>query len=81
MWTEEIKGPGTLWREASDALGRHTVHWQEKNAPGNGVLEQVETKAQEAWRGLWADSQPVPPWEWRKRPRRTNLIGLDIFSY
>jgi micrococcal nuclease len=30
------------------------------------VLEELEKKAREAKKGLWADPQPVPPWEWRK---------------
>lgn len=28
-------------------------------------FEEIEAKARQA--GLWADSSPVPPWEWRKR--------------
>lgn len=30
-------------------------------------LGQLEQKAREARRGLWADPHPTPPWEWRKR--------------
>ena len=43
--------------------------WYRKYAPGDTVLETLETEAREAKRGLWADPQPVPPWEWRKRGR------------
>jgi micrococcal nuclease len=31
------------------------------------MLEGIEKEAREARKGLWADPQPVPPWEWRKR--------------
>ncbi|MBU1235402.1 MAG: thermonuclease family protein [Gammaproteobacteria bacterium] len=29
--------------------------------------EAAETRAKAARRGLWADAEPVPPWEWRHR--------------
>lgn len=46
--------------------------WYRKHAPGDSVLEGLETEAREGQKSLWADRQPVPPWEWRKlgRPRR-----------
>jgi hypothetical protein len=31
------------------------------------VLEGLESDAREPKKGLWADLQPVPTWEWRKR--------------
>ena len=41
--------------------------WYRKYAPGDTVLEGLEHEAREARRGLWVDSVPIPPWEWRKR--------------
>jgi len=41
--------------------------WYRKYAPRDTVLEGLEKEAREARKGLWADSQPVPPWEWRKQ--------------
>jgi len=46
--------------------------WYRKYAPENRKLERLETEAREAKNGLWADPQPVPPWEWRKRKERCN---------
>ncbi|MBK8277067.1 MAG: thermonuclease family protein [Nitrospira sp.] len=43
--------------------------WYRKYAPRDTVLEQLETDAREGRKGLWADPQPVPPWEWRKKSR------------
>ena len=36
---------------------------------GGTVLEGLETEVREAKKGLWADPQPVPPWEWRQLRR------------
>lgn len=41
--------------------------WYRKYAPDNRELEQLETEARGAGKGLWADPHLVPPWEWRKR--------------
>lgn len=30
-------------------------------------LRQAQAQARSAGRGLWAGSDPIPPWEWRKR--------------
>ena len=45
--------------------------WYRKYAPGDSVLEGLEKEARETWKGLWADPQPVPPWEFRKIDRIT----------
>ena len=34
------------------------------------MLEGFENEAREGRKGLWADPQPVPPWEWRKGSKR-----------
>ncbi len=41
--------------------------WYRKYAPGDTVLDGLETEAQARRIGLWADPQPVPPWECWKR--------------
>lgn len=40
--------------------------WFRRYAPGDSVLEGLEQEAREAKRGLWADANPVPPWDWRQ---------------
>lgn len=41
--------------------------WYRKYAPGDAMLEGLEIEAREAQIGLWADPNPIPPWEWRKK--------------
>lgn len=55
-------------------LGRELVRegfcwWYRKFSPENTTLEKLETEAKEARKGLWADPNPIPPWEWRKAQR------------
>jgi micrococcal nuclease len=39
-------------------------------------LEKLGTEAQAAKRGLWAEADPVPPWEWRAlRNERSNVTS------
>jgi len=51
-------------------LVRQGMCWRyRKYAPLDAELEKLEKDAREVKKGLWADPQPVPPWEWRKRKR------------
>lgn len=40
--------------------------WDRKAAPNNDSLWKLERDARTEQRGLWKDSDPIPPWEWRK---------------
>jgi len=37
--------------------------------PCDTVQEELEKAAREAKKGLWANQNSMPPWEWRKRSR------------
>ncbi len=39
--------------------------WYRKYAPRDAALERLESEAREGKRGLWSQSGPIPPWEWR----------------
>jgi micrococcal nuclease len=43
--------------------------WHYRQYSKNKRLQQAEDEARSAKRGLWADRDPVPPWEWRKTGR------------
>lgn len=41
--------------------------WQYTRYDRSAVLARYQLDAVEAGRGLWADPNPIPPWEWRRR--------------
>jgi endonuclease YncB( thermonuclease family) len=45
--------------------------WDRKQAPQDTQLEALEKEARDSQKGLWADPDPVPPWEWQKNARAT----------
>ena len=55
---------------ANEEMIRSGLAWvYRKYAQGYDYLYAIENEAKSAKRGLWADSNPVPPWEWRKQRR------------
>jgi hypothetical protein len=51
--------------------------WYREYAPADTSLERLEREARQAGRGLWAATEPVPPWEWRARRRGDRSAGPD----
>jgi endonuclease YncB( thermonuclease family) len=49
--------------------------WYRKYAPNDTTLAQLEAQARTAKRGLWADANSVPPWEWRKGQRASSTAA------
>ena len=43
--------------------------WYKKYAPNDRTLKALEAGARAEKRGLWADKNPIPPWEWRRIER------------
>ncbi len=43
--------------------------WYQKFAPNDWTLKALEAGARAKNRGLWADKNPIPPWEWRRMQR------------
>jgi len=43
--------------------------WYRNFAPDDRELEQAEAAAKRERRGLWRDTNPVPPWDWRRQQR------------
>ncbi|HET7833334.1 MAG TPA: thermonuclease family protein [Gallionella sp.] len=45
---------------------RRGMAWEYSHFHRNRALVELQNEARRAPRGLWAQSKPVPPWEWRK---------------
>lgn len=45
---------------------RRGMAWEYSHFHGNRELVALQEEARQAPRGLWALSDPMPPWEWRK---------------
>ena len=46
-------------------LVRQGYAWVYRTYAKRQMLYEIEREARGAQRGLWADGNPVPPWEWR----------------
>lgn len=51
--------------EASRFMVQSGAAWVYERYSTDKALPALQREAQTQKRGLWADSQPVPPWEWR----------------
>jgi endonuclease YncB( thermonuclease family) len=74
-------GPLTL--DAGLAMVTAGMAWwyraysSEQTPDARGQYEFAETEARARRAGLWADSDPVAPWEWRKAKRAGPATGLN----
>ncbi|MFZ5863169.1 MAG: thermonuclease family protein [Nitrospirota bacterium] len=52
------------------ALVAAGLAWWYRKYSDDEDLEQLEEEARQAERGLWADADPIPPWEFRRLVRQ-----------
>ena len=58
-------------RDLSQGLVQAGYAWHDpRYAPHDRRLAQLQAEAQAAQRGLWAEANPVPPWEWGQEQRQ-----------
>jgi len=58
-----------------DAQMIATEHvWDYKQYDHTAALDAAERNATAARRGLWADVDDVPPWEWRKSQKERKAV-------
>jgi endonuclease YncB( thermonuclease family) len=60
---------------------RRGMAWEYSHYHSNQALIALQAEAKLAGRGLWADDNPVPPWDWRKQHAHSfdtgNLAPVD----
>lgn len=57
-------------QDAAQHQVRTGMAWvYDQYAKGYASLYPLQQEARDARRGLWADGDPMPPWEWRKQQR------------
>ena len=61
---------GTIYLDGKDInramVQRGYAWWYRRHAKYERPLQEAEKYAQSQKLGLWADPDPVPPWEWRR---------------
>ncbi|MCA0383644.1 MAG: hypothetical protein LCH58_15905 [Bacteroidetes bacterium] len=50
--------------------------WHYTRYDQNVAWAKLELAARTAWVGLWADKQPVAPWEWRYMQKGDGMMQL-----
>ena len=50
----------------NEEMLKYGFAWHFIRYDDNARWQQLEDKAREQNIGLWADNNPIPPWEWRK---------------
>ena len=60
-------------RNVGRELLKEGLAWWQRSASSDTSLEVLEELARASRKGLWADSNPVPPWKWKdsKKASRT----------
>jgi micrococcal nuclease len=63
---------GRVFLLSGKTLSRELVkdgkcRWYKRYAPDDRFLKELEEEAKADKRGVWATSNPTPPWEWRQQ--------------
>lgn len=65
-----VSGQDANLEQVRRGLAWHYKKFEREQEPGDRVTyAEAEIEARMAQRGLWADPEPVPPWDWRKSRR------------
>ena len=68
-----LNGEDQNLRLIRDGLAWHYVQYSKTQFPGDPkVYSSAERVARDQQLGLWRESSPTPPWEWRKARKRSH---------
>ena len=68
-------------RSLNRELVRAGYAWWYRKYSSDATLGLLESEAQAARHGLWADSSPVPPWDWRHGVKKIGPLGVPAKSF
>ena len=75
-----VKGDGHMWDMAA-TLTRLGLGWVDPQASGDrDSLREDQDLAAGERAGLWATSEPIPPWRWRSKGGRSQESGPVLLS-
>lgn len=65
---------GEVWlpnkRHFAKEMVQRGLAWAKGSAGTTLAIEQIQSQAKTAQRGLWTEEEPIPPWEWRSGRRK-----------
>jgi endonuclease YncB( thermonuclease family) len=61
----------------NEEMVRRGMAWEYSNYHSDRRYIALQQEARQARRGLWAQHNPQPPWQWRKQQMLTNGTKLD----
>lgn len=65
-----VDGVDANLEQVRSGLAWHYKQYQREQSPADRIVyAQAEEQARAAKRGLWADADPTPPWDWRHQQK------------
>lgn len=61
----------------NEALVKAGLAWHYKAYSESAALSEMELQARSRKIGLWADENPTPPWEWRKKKHKRKIYSRN----
>ena len=62
----------------NEELVKAGLAWHYEQYSDNDELSLIEAEARQAKRGLWADKDPMAPWDWRKQKRKKSSPSKEV---